>query len=59
MRQDVLALTRRAFEQDQVPQLLKGGGPLCHRPRSVPARGPAHRLERPAPGGGAALLRPG
>ena len=39
MRQDVLALTRRAFEQDQVPQLLKGEAPMpsprtgsCPRP---------------------------
>ena len=41
MRQDVLALTRRAFEQDQVPQLLKGEAPYAIAPdRFLPAAPP-------------------
>lgn len=41
MRQDVLALTRRAFAADQVPQLLKGEAPYALAPdRFLPADPP-------------------
>lgn len=41
MRQDALALTRRAFETGQVPQLLKGEAPYALAPdRFLPADPP-------------------